>query len=242
MEYIMRHGGADRLVIVDDGSPDPMPVYPGTTHARHPAQLGIAQAKNTCLALLQDCDLIVLFDDDCVPLDPAWAQVIQRAMDASGVHMLTYLPEAHAQIREGAPSAIRTVGQSVLRSYRVFSSGAMIALTQMALQRIGGMGYYPAPFGFEYAGYLIRAHRAHLCGDFPDPFVTCTGLDSVLWSIDMQGFYPGRPLAANQWGPALTEEHKAQSIQANQITFIAEKTGRLYKPFRVAEGTEVIDG
>ena len=36
------------------------------------AKQGISEAKNACLALLDDCDDIFLFDDDCYPKWYGW--------------------------------------------------------------------------------------------------------------------------------------------------------------------------
>lgn len=57
-----------KLVIVDDASNIP---FPDATF-RFDTQQGIAKAKNKCFDLLQGCEHIFLFDDDCYPISKEW--------------------------------------------------------------------------------------------------------------------------------------------------------------------------
>ena len=57
-----------KLVVVDDASTTPVPEADFRFHRN----VGIAVAKNKCLELLDDCDHIFLFDDDCWPKCADW--------------------------------------------------------------------------------------------------------------------------------------------------------------------------
>lgn len=37
---------------------------------------GVAKRKNECLKALEDCDYIVLFDDDCYPIKEGWEKAL----------------------------------------------------------------------------------------------------------------------------------------------------------------------
>ena len=57
-----------KFVIVDDASEEP---YESATF-RFEENVGIAKAKNKCLELLEDCEHIFIFDDDCYPIKDGW--------------------------------------------------------------------------------------------------------------------------------------------------------------------------
>src|SRR5690606_10124331 len=56
-----------KLVVVDDASKEPV----AEADYRFEENAGIARAKNKCLELLDGCEHIFLFDDDCYPRCPA---------------------------------------------------------------------------------------------------------------------------------------------------------------------------
>lgn len=61
-----------RLVVVDDGSTLPAQVPDGVELIRHETVVGIAAAKNACLAGLDGCESVFLFDDDAWHVNDGW--------------------------------------------------------------------------------------------------------------------------------------------------------------------------
>jgi len=66
MKQVLPEGA--KLVIVDDASTEPL----AEATYRFDQNVGIATAKNKCFELLDDCDHIFLFDDDCYPKVKGW--------------------------------------------------------------------------------------------------------------------------------------------------------------------------
>lgn len=60
-----------KIVVVDDSNDE--------------VRLGIARAKNKCLAQLKDCDHIFLFDDDLYPIKEGWAEFYIKASKDSKI-------------------------------------------------------------------------------------------------------------------------------------------------------------
>lgn len=66
------------FIVVDDGSEQPVTVPDWVKLFRFDKSQGIATAKNKCLELLEECEHIFLFDDDCYPKVNDWyAQYIE---------------------------------------------------------------------------------------------------------------------------------------------------------------------
>lgn len=72
-----------RTVVVDDGSPLPVPHLGDTEVLRQPANRGPAAARNAGLAraLSLGATTVLFTDVDCVP-DPGWAQALVGALEA----------------------------------------------------------------------------------------------------------------------------------------------------------------
>lgn len=61
-----------KFLVVDDGSEQPVIVPDWVELFRFEKSQGIATAKNKCLELLEECEHIFLFDDDCYPKVENW--------------------------------------------------------------------------------------------------------------------------------------------------------------------------
>lgn len=69
--------GALQILVVDDGSREPIGARDGVTVVRHPHNQGLAAARNTGVAHAA-ADLIAFTDDDCEPR-PDWAERLLAA-------------------------------------------------------------------------------------------------------------------------------------------------------------------
>lgn len=85
----------DKLVIIDDQSDEPISLdwseFPYVTEIfRFNEHQGIPVCKNKCLELLDDCDYIFIFDDDCWPIKTDWEKLYIDTYLRSGNHHFSF--------------------------------------------------------------------------------------------------------------------------------------------------------
>jgi hypothetical protein len=143
---------------------------------------GVAKRKNECLANLQDCDYIFLFDDDCYPMKKGWDKLLIDTHLASLNHHFVYNKEPFCKIKN-----LVFGNHPVLESYEA-SGGTMLFLTRDVLKKVGGFYTGYGRYGFEHIGYSVRIHRAGLTNDF---FLSLKGLNEYIYSKDYEeeGFF-----------------------------------------------------
>ena len=143
---------------------------------------GVAKRKNECLANLQDCDYIFLFDDDCYPIKEGWDKLIIDTHLKSFNHHFVYNKEPFCKIKN-----LVFGNHHILESYEG-SGGTMLFLTKQVLNKVGGFYTGYDRYGFEHIGYSIRIHRAGLTNDF---FLSLKGLNEYIYSRDYEddGFF-----------------------------------------------------
>lgn len=120
---------------------------------------GIPEAKNACLAQLDDCDDIFLFDDDCYPKGYGWADPY---MFSNWMH-LSY-----------------TFGRTVIERTPSITKyekpcGCMIYLRREVLDVIGGFDTEYKGYGYEHVDFSQRVYNAGLT-DYPFADVTNSSL------------------------------------------------------------------
>jgi glycosyltransferase involved in cell wall biosynthesis len=214
-----------KLVVVDDASDTPTP---GALYS--PTRLGIAEAKTACLWNLQECDPIVLLDDDCWPTSSAWLNYLDAAYQLQIGHFI-YVPaddnhrvmrpwDTHFQVRRRIPY------DKVTLLELDNASGVMLYIDHSTLMKVGAFNLFRGPYGFEHAGYSDRCWRAGATGGF-GPFLTISGMDKVMWSVDFQGRpdqYDG-PLSS-----CMTQEDAARSVETNRERYLKALSGPIYLP------------
>lgn len=158
-----------KLVIVDDASDEP---FRSATY-RFPFQVGIARAKNKCLELLDDCDYLFLFDDDCYPIKNGWAE----AYISTGLHHASFNFFWHGD----GMKVIEELSNNVLS----WSSprGCMMFFTKECLEKCGGMDEGFAIWGYEHPDYSRRVWLNKLN---PCPFPDIKGSESYFYSYDKE--------------------------------------------------------
>lgn len=109
-------------------------------------QEGIPHAKNTCLALLEDCEHIFLFDDDCFPVSPGW----HVPYVSSKENHLSFTFDR--KILSTTPDHIE---------YEM-PSGCMLYINRKCLDVIGGFDTEFKGYGYEHVNYSVRAFNAGL--------------------------------------------------------------------------------
>lgn len=119
-----------KIVVVDDASDVS---FEGATY-RFDKNVGVGAAKNKCLELLDNCEHILLFDDDCTPIVDEW-----------------WLP----YINSGLNHSCYTFDRIELnRTQRYVSyenpNGCMLYFTRKCIDMAGGWDTEFSGFGFEH--------------------------------------------------------------------------------------------
>lgn len=212
-----------KLVVIDDNSelPTPLAIW---SHKR----LGVAAAKTACLWRLQDCDPIILLDDDIWPIEDDWVALLQGAAAAAGIQHLIYVPATgqagHAWDASFVCTGTHVYGDYTLQTYAQ-CAGVLLYLTQTVLQQVGAFGKYPGVYGFEHAGYSQRIAKAGLMGKL-GPYVTVQGLKERMWSID----FDGPPSDVTYCvASSLSAAEAQQSVNQNG-RFMQAEIGHIYQP------------
>ena len=142
-----------KLVVVDDASATP-PDFP--VDYRFDQNVGIAQAKNKCLELLDGCDHVFLFDDDTYPACGGWWRPYIES------------PEAHLMYTFIDFADGRSLGDTVVvhrdASHVAYSHarGCMLYFKRRALDAVGGFDPSFGKWGWEHINLSDRIHAAGL--------------------------------------------------------------------------------
>lgn len=176
---------------------------------------GVAWARNRVLQLLDHCEHIFLFDDDCWPVMRGWAEYWAGQCEAAGVRY-SALPEAFKSCVGGRVSE----HDGELLSWDG-GLGAAIYQHRSALDVIGGYNETLHGYGFEDAGRADRAQRAGLTG--PTRNACPLRCLAYIHSADVMGENPT---------PSYTVEEKEAHIAANRQAYVDELAGPVFIPYR----------
>lgn len=160
------------LVIVDDSSEVPFP----NSNYRFEKQAGIAKSKNMCLQLLDECEHIFLFDDDCYGKVKGW----ERPYIESKYPHLMYI---FSEFSNGKPNGNRKSHD--IEDAVIFENpcGCMIYLHHSCLDKVGGMDEGYGIWGMDHVDLSIRIHNAGLT---PYKFMDIKGSDDLFFSYDKE--------------------------------------------------------
>ena len=111
---------------------------------------GISQKKNESLKILQDCDYVFLFDDDCFPIREGWEQFFIGHSLRSG--------QQHFMYMNGV--GVKKVEDGI--GYYDHCQGVMLFMTKKCIESVGGFSPNFKKYGFEHANYSDRIHAAGL--------------------------------------------------------------------------------
>jgi len=152
LEQIRKHAPTDaKIVVVDDASKIP---FEGSDF-RFNVNVGIAQAKNKCFELLEDCDYIFLFDDDCYPVVDGW----ELPYIESEANHLSFTFDRLANGRQNGNKIVMDMGYLT-----VFNNpcGCMLFFTKKCLEVVGGFNPLYKVYGYEHVDLSVRIHNAGL--------------------------------------------------------------------------------
>lgn len=141
-----------KIVVVDDASSTQVP----EATFRFNQNVGIAQAKNKCFELLDDCDHIFLIDDDTYPLKENW----YLPYIESGHAHLMYIFQDFATGRKLNDSAL-LYQDSKIKAWS-HARGCMLYFKRECLEKVGGMNPIFGKWGWEHVNLSERIYYAGL--------------------------------------------------------------------------------
>lgn len=201
--FAMFHTNESKYVIVDDNSDsdkqcnnivnDFASRIDATVILRKSKErLGIALAKNACLAQLTDCDHVFLFDDDAWPRKQGWSQKWINSCEVNNIHHSMYvtpIPDHEHLFRE-----ISRIGQGenqVIGWSNCF--GVSLYFSRHCLNVIGGYDYINARnvYGYEHAQISKRAFNANLTNKLP--YASPALISDWIYSVDISYMWHHQP-------------------------------------------------
>lgn len=141
-----------KLVVVDDASKKHVP----EATFRFDENVGIARAKNKCFELLENCEHIFLFDDDCYPVMTNWWIPY---IESKEPHLM-YIFENTSYTKE--LNGCREVYRDNNKVAYSHPRGCMLYFKKVCLETVGGMDTSYARWGFEHVDLSNRIFNAGL--------------------------------------------------------------------------------
>lgn len=137
---------------------------------------GVARTKNNLLAILENCDHVFLFDDDCYPIAENW--------------WLPYINsgENHLMYQFKLPNKPATDMQEIYRNDKIaaytHTRGAMLYVTKKVLETVGGLDNRYGLAMYEHTDWTNRIFNAGLTSFRAMDVV---GSDKLLYCMDQDG-------------------------------------------------------
>lgn len=153
LSTVRRHSEGYQLVVADDGSTDGTQSW--CASQRIPCisgeNRGIAANKNRALDALQDCDVIVLLEDDARIRRSGWLEFITQGMaSSSNAHSLVVRRPTVYDVLEGP------------MVYCAQSNGFCMVFMRHVLDKVGGFDLAYGRYGYEHHDLSYRIWRAGL--------------------------------------------------------------------------------
>jgi glycosyltransferase involved in cell wall biosynthesis len=161
-----------KIIVVDDASDIP---FDGADF-RFEHQAGIAKAKNKCFELLEGCEHIFLFDDDCYPKVKDWHLPYVN----SQYNHLMYI---FGNFSNGKPNGNRRLTEIEDAVIYENPCGCMIYYNRICLDKVGGMDPEYGIWGFEHPDHSVRIYNAGLT---PHKFMDVKGSNDLFFSHDKE--------------------------------------------------------
>lgn len=191
-----------KIIIVDDGSEiknhlewirenykDTIQIYEKNHNS------GIFKIKNTCIRLLmeENVDVLFLSDDNNIYLNPNWFEYYLDAIEKTNFGCWTYIhPDVHLANKKS--SYINNFEFTYLSR----QNGCLLILTKDVINKIGYFKMIPNKYGYEYINYIFRAIYYGLipeCIDISNsenlliPMITCPLSDVKNYTQDEKYLY-----------------------------------------------------
>jgi glycosyltransferase involved in cell wall biosynthesis len=195
------HEGNIRYVVVDDNSDEPYDAIVNEFAAdidvalrRSPRRLGVAAAKNACLAALSECDDVFLFDDDAWPRSANWAS---RWLSVAAEHQVGHSMYVNYLNENDTLYRIKDTQGSGEMAMNWWNNcmGLALHFSRDCLNSIGGYDIVNAKnvYGYEHAQMSQRAKRAGFAGSGKASYASPAIVDELVYSMDVTCYFHGAP-------------------------------------------------
>lgn len=161
-----------KIVVVDDASDVPV----NNATFRFDKNAGIASGKNKCLELLEDCEHVFLFDDDCYPIVDGWAKPYVESDEPHLMYLFKHF--RHARIGDA-----EDIYQDEYIKALSHPRGCMLYLHRSAINLAGGMDTGYARWGFEHGDLSNRIHNLGLT---TFPYMDIPDSSKMFYSADFE--------------------------------------------------------
>lgn len=212
LQEITRYSPGCKIVVVDDASAKPV----SEATYRFNTNVGIAAAKNKCFELLDDCEHIFLFDDDCYPKVAEWWKPYVESPEP---HLMYIFKDFSGTQKLNDTTTLYQDG-----NIRAFSHcrGVMCYFHRSCLEKVGGMDPIFGKWGWEHPDLSNRIFNAGLT---TFRFADVPGSEQLLYSADEH-----QAVATTVKG-----SERAAQIAKNQSIYDSRKDSCMYVPYRQKE-------
>jgi hypothetical protein len=160
-----------KVVVVDDASTEAVP----EATFRFDTQAGIARSKNKCLELLEECEHIFLFDDDCYPLVEDWWRPYVESPEP---HLMRIFEDLATKTKLRDMEVVYRDSRHVAYTG---PRGPMLYVDRRVLDVVGGMDLGFGLWGWEHGDWSNRIHAAGLTSW---RYADVAGSDQFVYCLD----------------------------------------------------------
>lgn len=174
---------------------------------------GISQAKNACLASLDDCEDIFLFDSDIYPEVYGW----EKPYINSGLNHLCF---TFSHFKNGRQNGNRTLikTDNGISQY-LTACGCMLYVRDICLRTIGGFDTEFHGYSYEHADFSRRIFNAGLT---PHPYMDVANSLELLHSMDYYG----------EVESSVSPEDRMKYIQHNRPIWESKKNSKEFIAYK----------
>jgi hypothetical protein len=170
-------------------------------------QVGIAQAKNSCLYLLGNAySYYFLFDDDTFPIEHGWMELYIDAHQQSGYQHLLYGNNVHNTILEQANG---------IECYNT-AYGVLLFFTKSMYDTLGGFCSEYGFYGGEHIDYTLRAQKTGMTNK-EKPFAGPINCARYIWNYDTHADYQRTltPMSLRHSEESMTRKQKDTFLETS---------------------------
>lgn len=216
LQNIVRYAPlGSKIVVVDDASVVPasqVSSFECIIYFRFEQNVGIAHAKNKCFELLDDCDHIILFDDDTWPIADNWWKPYVESKEPH----LMYIFQDFIKPRLHDTTIVYQDSNIIASSH---PRGCMLYYSKECLRKVGGMDQVFGKWGYEHGDLSNRIFNS---GITSFRYMDVPNSGELFYSSDEH----------ETVGSTVTGLARIQQIRANKDLAASRKYSAQYVPYK----------